>query len=261
MMIPYPNINPIIISLGKISIHWYGVMYIISFFIIWILSIFRISQKNVFFIEKQEIIDILFYAAIGILIGGRLGYILFYSWQGFLNNPFIIYKIWLGGMSFHGGLIGTIVSFGIYSYKKKCRFIYLTDFFAPMAPIGIIGGRLGNFINGELWGKVTNLPIGMIFPKAGPLPRYPSQLIEMFLEGVILFIFLWIYSKKKRPTMTISLLFLIGYGIMRFIAEFFRQPDAQLGYIAFGWMTQGQLLCIPMILIGFFLFFYVDFRN
>ena len=189
------------------------------------------------------------------IIGGRLGYMLFYDFPNFISHPWIIFKVWQGGMSFHGGLIGVILSLWIYSKRYQKKFFETMDFIAPMVPIGLAAGRLGNFINGYLWGRVTTVPWGMIYPNAGPLPRHPSEIYEFLLEGVTLFIILWWYSSKPRPRMMTSALFLIGYGCFRFFCEFFRQPDPQLGFIAFGWLTMGQLLSAPMILLGIFLIF------
>ena len=175
---------------------------------------------------------------------------LFYDLPNFIANPLIFFRIWDGGMSFHGGFLGVLVAMGLYSWKKHYHFITIMDFIAPVAPIGLAAGRIGNFINDELWGRITNVPWAMVFPTGGPLPRHPSQLYEFTLEGVCLFLLLWLYSRKPRPTMAISALFLIGYGCARFFCEFFRQPDPQLGYLAFNWVTMGQVLSFPMIVLG-----------
>jgi phosphatidylglycerol:prolipoprotein diacylglycerol transferase len=203
----------------------------------------------------DQISDAIFYGALGVIIGGRTGYMLFYDFLPFIHQPWTIFEVWDGGMSFHGGLIGVITAMWLYSRKLKISIFDLTDFFAPMVPIGLGLGRLGNFINDELWGRVTDSPIGMIFPTGGPWPRYPSQLIEFSLEGVVLFLILWCYSNKPRPKMAVSALFLMCYALFRFSAEFFRQPDPQLGFIAFGWLTMGQILCLPMLLLGIYLWF------
>ena len=260
-MLQYPNIDPVIVSIGPLSIHWYGVMYIFGFVMAWILAAVRCVRRPDSPIKLEQISDIIFYGAMGVILGGRIGYVLFYVWPDFVQDPLMIIRVWQGGMSFHGGLIGVILALWLYSYRHQCSLIDLTDFFAPMIPIGLAAGRLGNFINGELWGRITTSRIGMVFPNGGPLPRYPSQLIEMCLEGILLFVFLWVYSRKPRPKMMMSAVFLIGYGMLRFIAEFFREPDPQLGFVAFGWMTQGQLLCIPMILLGMFLFWLIQKRR
>jgi len=260
-MLPYPNISPIALQVGPIKIHWYGVMYLIGFISAWWLAIYRAKKPQYCkFWTSSKIADLIFYAALGVVIGGRLGYMLFYDFPILIHQPLAIFKIWQGGMSFHGGLLGVIVALWIYSRVFKISFSQVTDFIAPMAPIGLGVGRIGNFINGYLFGRVTNAPWAMIFPNGGPFPRHPSPLYEFLLEGVVLFIILWWYSSKKRPPMAVSALFLIFYGLFRIICEFFRQPDPQLGFIAFGWLTMGQLLSIPMIIIGFALLYW-SMRN
>lgn len=248
-MIPYPHIDPIAFSIGPLKVHWYGIMYVIGFLAAWGLGTYRAKKPNSPFTPDQ-VADLLFYGALGVILGGRLGYMLFYDIPNFLHNPLIFFRVWDGGMSFHGGLIGVIVALWLYTRKLKMPIFVATDFIAPFVPIGLGAGRIGNFINGELWGRVTDVPWAMVFPKAGPLPRHPSQLYEFLLEGVLLFIILWFFSKKPKPMMAISALFLLGYGCLRFFVEFFRQPDPQMGFVAFGWMTEGQLLCIPMVIIG-----------
>lgn len=248
-MIPYPNINPIAIEFGPIKIHWYGIMYVIGFFAAWGLGVYRASKPNSPF-TKDQVADILFYGALGVILGGRLGYMLFYDLVNFIHNPLIVFRVWDGGMSFHGGLIGVIIAMILYSRHLNISFFTLSDFVAPLVPIGLGAGRIGNFINGELWGRVTHVPWAMVYPKAGPLPRHPSEIYEFLLEGVLLFTILWLYSKSPKPKMAVSGMFLLCYGCFRFFAEFFRQPDPQLGFIAFGWLTMGQLLSTPMILIG-----------
>jgi len=249
-MLLYPDINPIAFHIGPLHVHWYGIMYLIGFALTWILGTYRSKKPWTVLKNGEQVGDAIFYGAIGVIIGGRLGYMLFYDFMPFIEHPLTIFRIWDGGMSFHGGLIGVIIAMWLYSKKIKCNLFDLTDFFAPMVPIGLGLGRLGNFINGELWGRVTASPIGMVFPTGGPLPRYPSQLIEFALEGVLLFIFLWCLSIKPRQRSVISIWFLIGYGVLRFVAEFFRQPDPQKGYIAFGWLTMGQLLSAIMVVLG-----------
>jgi phosphatidylglycerol:prolipoprotein diacylglycerol transferase len=194
--------------------------------------------------------DFIFYAAIGIILGGRIGYVLFYEFNAFLQSPTIIYKTWLGGMSFHGGLIGLLV--GLFFFAKKINIPYLTmmDFTAPLAPLGIAFGRIGNFINAEVVGRITNVSWGVIFPGYGPLPRHPSQIYESLTEGLLLFVILWLYSAKPRPQGSASALFLLLYGLIRFGCEFFREPDAHIGFIALNWLTMGQILSLPMIIVG-----------
>jgi phosphatidylglycerol:prolipoprotein diacylglycerol transferase len=255
-MLHYPNFNPIAFDLGSIHVHWYGLMYLFSFMGVWALANYRIYRQSWAPLKNNdEVLDAIFYGAMGVILGGRVGYMLFYDLPNFSAQPLIFFKVWDGGMSFHGGLLGVILALWFYAYQKKLAFFELTDFFAPLVPIGLGLGRLGNFINGELWGRVTTSSLGMVFPRAGALPRYPSQLIELFLEGICLFIFLWVLSLKHRPRMFMSAWFLIGYSICRIIAEFFRQPDPQLGYLAFGWVTMGQLLSLPMFALGIVLLY------
>lgn len=259
-MIPYPHFDPIAFHIGPVKVHWYGIMYVIGFLAVWILGTYRSKKANSPFTAEQ-LSDLLFYGALGVIIGGRTGYMLIYDLPNFLHNPLLIFRVWDGGMSFHGGLVGVIVAFWIYCRKIKKPLILATDFIAPFVPIGLGAGRIGNFINGELWGRVTNVPWAMVFPNAGPLPRHPSQLYEFFLEGVVLFIILWFFSKKEKPMMAVSAMFLLFYGCFRFTAEFFRQPDPQMGFVAFGWMTEGQLLSIPMIILGIIMLFWAYHRK
>ena len=247
-MLIYPNINPIAFHIFSWPVHWYGLMYLIGFLAGWALLSLRIRVSPRGF-TQDELSDIVFFAALGAIMGGRLGYMLFYDWHRLFNEPLLIFQTWKGGMSFHGGLLGTIVAMAIYAKRKQKSFLALTDLLAPVVPIGLGAGRIGNFINGELWGRVTEMPWGMVFPEAGPLPRHPSQLYEFFLEGVVLFLILWLYSSKPRPLGAVSGFFALGYGLFRFIVEFFREPDIQIGYI-FGGMTEGQLLSLPMIIVG-----------
>jgi len=248
-MLQYPDINPIAFSLGPLKVHWYGIMYLIGFAAAWFLARYRIRTLHKDW-NIDQVNDLVFYCAIGVILGGRIGYILFYNFAFYMAHPLSIFKIWDGGMSFHGGLLGVAISLWIYSRKSGRAFFDLADFVAPLVPIGLGAGRLGNFINGGLWGRVTDVPWAMVFPKAGPLPRHPSELYEFLLEGVVLFFILWFFSMKPRPRMAVSGLFLVCYGVFRFFDEFFRAPDPQLGFVAFGWMTRGQELSIPMFLFG-----------
>ncbi len=248
-MLHYPHIDPIAFSLGPLKVHWYGLMYLCGFAVSWLLAHHR-AKKPWTPINSLQVDDLIFYCALGVILGGRLGYVLFYNLPEYWHMPWRIFEVWDGGMSFHGGLIGVMTACIYYARCIQVSWIDLTDFIAPFVPIGLGLGRIGNFINGELWGRVTTVPWGMIYPQAGPLPRHPSEIYEFLLEGVFLFIVLWCYSRKMRPRMMTSAYFLIGYGCVRFFCEFFRQPDPQLGFIAFNWMTMGQLLCVPMILGG-----------
>jgi len=244
----HPSFDPTLLQIGPLRIHWYGIMYLIGFLGGWGLLKGRLSSPPCQ-LTANQLADLVFYAALGIILGGRLGYLLFYDIHEFLAHPLLIFQLWRGGMSFHGGLIGVIFSLAIFAYKTGKSLIDLTDFIAPVVPIGLGAGRIGNFINGELWGRVTHIPWGMIFPNVDDLPRHPSQLYEFFLEGVILFIILWFFSRSPRPRGAVSGLFLICYSLFRFCIEFFRQPDIQVGYVVAG-LTEGQLLSLPMFIGG-----------
>ena len=254
-MLIYPQIDPAAFSLGPIIVYWYGIMYLVGFTSAWVLSSIRCKKPNSP-ISKAQVSDMIFYAALGVILGGRIGYMLFYDFSNFIHAPWIILKVWEGGMAFHGGLIGVILTLSLFCRKYECNLFKVLDFITPMVPIGLGAGRLGNFINGELWGRVTDFPIGMVFPNGGTLPRYPSQLFEFILEGVLLFLILWFISSKERPTLFVSTNFLFWYGLFRFIAEFFRQPDPQMGYILFSWMTMGMILSTPMILVSITILLY-----
>lgn len=250
-MLTYPGFDPVAIKLGPIAIHWYGIMYLIGFVGGWWLGNRRAQRPNSGW-TKDHVSDMLFYVAMGVVLGGRLGYVLFYKFGEYIVEPWRIFFVWEGGMSFHGGLLGVIFAMWLFGRKTQRTFFNVADFVAPLVPIGLGAGRIGNFINGELWGKATTSPFGMIVP-GWPEARYPSQLYEAFLEGVVLFAILWIFSSKPRPLGAVSGLFLVGYGSFRFLVEFVRVPDAHLGYLAMGWVTMGQILSLPMILFGAFL--------
>jgi phosphatidylglycerol:prolipoprotein diacylglycerol transferase len=243
----YPDINPVALDLGPVQVHWYGLMYLFGFVSVWILG--RARAAN-FAWSKTEVEDVLFYGAIGVIVGGRLGYVLFYDLANYFNHPLDVIKIWQGGMSFHGGLLGVLAAFWFFAHKTQRSFFQVSDFLAPMVPLGLLFGRIGNFINGELWGKVSDVPWAMVFPSGGALPRHPSQLYEAMLEGAVLFLILWFYSASKPARGAVSGLFLLGYGVFRFMIEFVRVPDPQYGYLAFNWLTMGQVLSLPMILLG-----------
>lgn len=254
-MLNYPQIDPIAVHLGPIKIYWYGITYLVGFALAWILAKLR-AKKNYPSWSSEIISDLIFYCAVGGIIGGRLGYILIYNLDSLFHNPLFIFQIWLGGMSFHGGIIGVITSIFFFARKMKTSFLEMLDFIAPLAPLGIALGRIGNFINSELWGKITTAPWGMIFPNGGPLPRHPSQLYESFAEGILLFVIIWLYSAKPKPCGTVTGLFLFSYGILRFICEFFREPDAQIGFVALNWLTMGQLLSLPVMALGIYLLWF-----
>jgi phosphatidylglycerol---prolipoprotein diacylglyceryl transferase len=251
-MLTHPSIDPVAFSLGPLSVHWYGLMYLFGFALAWWLGLRRLHAPYSPLSNTEQLSDLLFYCAMGVILGGRLGYVLFYDLASYIAHPLNILQVWRGGMSFHGGLIGVLLAVWLYSRRIQRHFFQITDFIAPLIPIALGLGRIGNFINGELWGRPTDLPWGMIFadPDAGFIPRHPSQLYQAFAEGLVLFALLWLYSRKPRPMMAVSGLFLIGYGVLRIFTEFFRTPDAHLGFIAFDWLTMGQLLSIPMIVAG-----------
>ena len=260
-MLSHPNINPIAFSFSYIKVYWYGILYLVGFVSAWLISLKRCQQVYNSPISKSQVPDLIFYASIGVVVGGRLGYLLFYDLENFIFQPWLIFKVWNGGihgMSFHGGLMGLMLTVGLFSQKNKCNISDVFDFIAPMAPIGLGLGRLGNFINGELWGRVTDLPIGMIFPSGGPLPRYPSQLLETILEGPFLWVILWSSLRRKRVRLFISAKFILWYGVFRFIAEIFRQPDFQIGYFCFNTITIGQIFSVPMIVIGLSILKYIS---
>lgn len=246
-MLQYPQIDPVAISLGPLAIHWYGLMYLVGFIGAWWLGrkrAYRIGLKH------DDIGDMLFYGALGVVVGGRVGYALFYGFGRLVDDPLWLFQVWDGGMSFHGGLIGVLIAALLFARKHKLAFFQMTDFVAPLVPIGLGAGRIGNFINHELPGAVSSLPWAMPFPGMGPEPRHPTSLYEFVLEGVVLFVILWLVSRTPRRRGMISGLFLVLYGLFRFMVEFVRLPDAHIGYLAFGWLTMGMLLTLPMIAAG-----------
>lgn len=243
------EINPVALDLGPLQIHWYGLMYLIGFAAAWWLGVRRARQDGSGWSEEQ-ISDVIFWGAMGVVLGGRAGYVLFYNFERFLDDPLWLFAVWEGGMSFHGGLLGVVAAMYLFGRKSQKSLFEMTDFIAPLIPIGLGAGRIGNFIGGELWGRVTDQPWGVIFPRGGDLPRHPSQLYEFVLEGFVLFIVLWWFSAKPRPRMAVSGLFLVLYGSFRSLVEFVREPDAHLQFVAFEWLTMGQLLSLPMIVFG-----------
>ena len=249
-MLTYPEIDPVIFSIGFLKIRWYGLMYLLGFVVAIMLAKAR-TKKSWSPIKRSEVDDLIFYCMLGVILGGRLGYVIFYGWQQLISDPFYIFRIMEGGMSFHGGLIGVIVALWLYGRKINKDMITMMDFVAPIVPLGLGFGRIGNFINGELWGKPTNVAWSF---KVNGTSLHATQLYEAFLEGLVLFLILWVFTEKKRPKMQSSALFLIGYGVFRFFIEFYRVPDAHLNYLAFGWVTMGQILTAPMIIIGMTMF-------
>ena len=245
----YPELDPIALTIGPLEIRWYGLMYLLGFIAAWLLGTYRARHSQGEWTQEQ-VLDLIYYSAIGVILGGRLGYMAFYYYPaaGF-SDWLAIFRIWDGGMSFHGGVLGVAVALWLFAKHTKRRFFVVTDFITPLVPIGVGLGRLGNFINGELWGRPTDVAWGMVFPHVDGLARHPSQIYEALLEGVLLFAIIWWYSSKKRPPMAVSGLFLLGYACMRSIAELFREPDQQIGFLT-GGITMGQLLSLPLILAG-----------
>jgi len=245
----FPIIDPIIFSIGPVSLRWYGMMYLIGFLAAMFIAN-KAADKSSGEWTREQVSDLLFYGFMGVIIGGRVGYVLFYQFDYFLTEPLYLFKIWTGGMSFHGGLLGVTAAVYLFAKKVNKSFLQVGDFVVPLVPIGLGMGRLGNFINAELWGRQTDVPWAMVFPTDPlQLPRHPSQLYEFFLEGVVLFVILYAISRKPRTLGLVSGVFLIGYGVFRSIIEFFREPDAHLG-LYFSFISKGQILSIPMILIG-----------
>jgi phosphatidylglycerol:prolipoprotein diacylglycerol transferase len=244
-MLVHPNFDPVVFSLGPLAVRWYGLMYLAGFGAGWWLGGRRIAQ-GLAPISREQLDDVLFGSIVGVILGGRLGYVLFYKPAYYLAHPLEIFAIWQGGMSFHGGFLGVLVAMAFVAWRQRLRWWDLMDFVAPLVPIGIAAGRLGNFINGELWGRVTDVSWGMVFRGAGPAPRHPSQLYEMAAEGIALFALLWWFSSRPRPRGQVSALFLAGYGIARFLCEFTREPDGFLGLLALN-LSMGQWLRLPMI--------------
>jgi len=245
-MFTFPEIDPVIFSIGPLKIRWYGLMYVIGFLLAWWLARRRCKLPHSP-VNAKQVDDLIFWAMVGVIVGGRLGYTFVYGWEQLISDPLYIFKITEGGMSFHGGLAGVMIAMWLYGRSLGKTMWHITDFLAPLVPLGLGFGRIGNFINGELWGKPTDVPWGVLY-KGQVL--HPSQLYESALEGFVLFAILWIYSAKPRPYMAVSGMFLLWYGVFRFFVEFYRVPDAHLGYLALDWVTMGQILSAPMIIAG-----------
>lgn len=256
-MLIHPAIDPVALRLGPLAIHWYGITYLVAFALFMFLGLRRLRHEPYASIRgdaawsRRDVEDVLFYGVIGVVIGGRLGYCLFYKPAYYLSHPLEIFAIWQGGMSFHGGMLGVTVAMLWFARVRKKHWLQVADFVAPCVPTGLAAGRIGNFINGELWGRVADptLPWAMVFRGAGDAPRHPSQLYQFLLEGLLLFVLLWMYARKPRRAGQVASAFLLGYGVLRFIAEYFREPDDYLGLLALN-LSMGQWLCLPMIALG-----------
>ena len=268
-MLIHPQINPVALQLGPLAIHWYGLTYLAAFGLFFFLASLRLRHEPYASItgpgawSRKDIEDILFLGVMGVVIGGRLGYCLFYKPGYYLAHPLEILAVWQGGMSFHGGMLGVLASQIWFARSRRRPWLQVMDFIAPCVPTGLAAGRVGNFINGELWGRFSalDLPWGMVFPHSGSLlPRHPSQVYQFLLEGLLLFVLLWLYARKPRKMGQVSGAFLVGYGVFRFIAEFFREPDDFLGILALG-LSMGQWLCIPMIAAGVWLWIWASNRS
>ncbi len=243
------DIDPVALDLGFIQVHWYGLMYLIGFAGALLLGNYRADQPDSDWTKEQGS-DFIFWGAVGVVLGGRFGYVLFYNFERFLESPLWLFKVWEGGMSFHGGLLGVLVALWLFGRKTQKSLSQMGDFVTPLVAIGLGAGRIGNFIGAELWGRATEVPWGVVFPKVDAIARHPSQLYQAFLEGVVMFVIIWLYSSKPRPAFAVSGLFLILYGCFRSFVELYREPDAHIGFVAFGWVTKGQMLSLPMVLIG-----------
>lgn len=268
-MLIHPQIDPVAVQLGPVAVHWYGLTYLVAFALFMWLGRLRLRHPG--FCAPQaslpwayrDVEDILFLGVMGVVLGGRIGYCLFYKPAYYAAHPLEVFAVWQGGMSFHGGMLGVIVAMAWFGYSRNRSFLEVADFVAPCVPTGLASGRVGNFINGELWGRVADpqLPWGMVFRGAGDMPRHPSQVYQFLMEGVLLFALLWLYARGPRRRGQVAAAFLLGYGVFRFVAEFFREPDAHLGLLALG-MSMGQWLCVPMILGGAALWAWASFyRN
>ncbi|MDA0687204.1 MAG: prolipoprotein diacylglyceryl transferase [Proteobacteria bacterium] len=259
-MLTYPQFDPVAIAIGPLSIHWYGIMYIIAFGGAWALASYR-ARKLADQWTAEQISDLVFYGALGAVLGGRVGSVFFYNFDRFIEDPIWLFRVWEGGMSFHGGFLGVLIAFYFYTRSIRKDYWETIDFIAPFVPFGLGAGRIGNFIGGELWGQPTDVPWGMVFPHVDNLARHPSQLYEFALEGVALFTIVWWFSSKPRPRLAVSGVFALGYGVFRFFIEFFREPDAHIGYLASNWLTMGHVLTLPLILAGLLFLYLAYFRQ
>lgn len=256
-MLSHPNIDPVAISLGPLQVHWYGIMYMLAFATAWFIA-YREAKRPNSALQAKHVEDLIVYGAMGVILGGRIGYILFYNIGAWVHDPLLIFRIWEGGMSFHGGLLGVISAIYLYSRKINVAFSSILDLLTIITPLGLGFGRIGNFIGQELWGRETDVSWGMIFPRdPDALVRHPSQLYQAFLEGLVLFCIIYWFTRKPRPRLASGALFVFFYGAFRFFVEFFREPDAHLQDLAFDWMTRGQMLSLPMIIIGLAVFIWV----
>jgi len=256
-MLIHPQINPVALQVGPLAVHWYGLTYLAAFGLFMALGwrrlhhqpFARLAAQGIW--QKRDVEDILFLGVMGVVLGGRIGYCLFYKPLYYLANPLEIFAVWQGGMSFHGGLLGVVVAMVWFARSRQRPFLQVMDFVAPCVPTGLAAGRAGNFINGELWGRLADpsLPWAMVFRGAGELPRHPSQVYQFLLEGMLLFVLIWLYARTERKPGQVAAAFVFGYGVFRFIAEYFREPDAHLGLLALG-MSMGQWLCVPMVVVG-----------
>ncbi|WP_397476266.1 prolipoprotein diacylglyceryl transferase [Pusillimonas sp.] len=252
-MLVHPQFDPVALQIGPVAVHWYGLMYLVGFALVWLLGRWRINAGKTD-LTLRDLEDLIFYCVLGVVVGGRLGYGLIYKPAEYLAHPAQLLYVWQGGMSFHGGLLGVIVVLFLFARKKGKPFLAISDFLAPLIPLGLAAGRLGNFINGELWGRASSLPWAMVFPQSGDtLARHPSQLYQFALEGLLLFVVVWWFARRPRPLGQVSAVFLMGYGVLRFLVEYTREPDAFLGLLA-GGLSMGQLLSLPMIAAGAVIF-------
>ena len=254
-MLAYPEIDPVALALGPIKVHWYGLSYLAGLAFAWWFAAHRAGRPGAV-LDRSQVDDLIFFSAMGVVLGGRFGYVLFYGGDRLLQDPLWGLRVWEGGMSFHGGLLGVVLANWLYARAHNLSFVRLLDFLAPLAPVGLGLGRLGNFVGQELWGRPTDVPWAMVFPNDPlQLPRHPSQLYQFALEGVLLFALLFWYSSKPRPRLAVGGMFVLAYGCLRFVVEFFRQPDTHIGFDALGWMTRGQILSVPMIALGLYILY------